>query len=354
MTMISTFIEHSAPREPDGQATESAAAELLSLARQVEAWRVAWGLSLRQLCSQVTGINHKTHSRLADGDLTELTPENHLAKYRAAVVELEEWELRQQADPILPGLRPARIVAESISMLKRQRDIDRFMLVEGESGAGKTSAVKNAAASDADAILVTAHEGWHRPLKAITELLLASGFRGVMPNGFADRHAALIQKLADKPRLILVDEGQHMEIRLLNVLKDVINRTGCWVVIATMASLWNNIQSRHWSEVKQLIHNRMLLRVTLPAPDSGDVEEYLAARLALTLPEEKGEAAVAWQRAFDAVSQGARHHGGYAFCRKVAGAARLLAMKSKTGGPAAEHLLSAASYIIANTKGFDR
>lgn len=340
---------------PESAETEPAAAELIRLAKLVDAWREGRGLSQNQLCRQIVGLNSKTHGLILREDLTELRPENHIPKYRAAVMEIEAFDLRQEAEVILPGLTPTQRITGAIASLKLNRGNDRFVLVEGESGAGKTSGLRFAAAADPDAVFISAHEGWASPCFALTELLGALGSRGKMPTGFAALQSEIKSRLQQKPRLLIVDEGHHLEYRLLNVIKDLINSTGCWVVVGTMASLWRKIQTSKWSEVKQLLHNRMHLRLTLPAPDATDVESFLTERLGLKVPTEKTEAAARWDRAFAAVASSARTHGLYAFCRKVGSASRLLAMKDKEGQEITpDHLFTAAGMVCANTEGFDR
>lgn len=348
-----TYAHHSTPHEAD-TGTEPAAAELAALARQIEDWREGRGLSIRQLCGQISGLNSKTFSTILAGDLTELRPENHIAKYRAALAETAVFDLRQEAEPVIPGLEPTAIVAKAIASLKLKSGPDRFVLIEGESGAGKTTALKHAATTEADHILLSAHEGWGRPSHALKELLEATGFRGKLPEGFSARLEKLKQVLKDKPKLILIDEGHHMESRMLNVLKDLINSTKCWVVVATMASLWRKIQANKWSEVKQLIHNRMHIRVVLPVPGAAGAESYLVTRLGLEGLPESGPVAEQWNRAFAGVASDARSHGLYAYCRKVAAAARLVMIKDDAKAITPAHIFTAAAMVSANTAGFDR
>lgn len=338
---------------PAVPAPQQLAQELMDMARQAEDWRTRNGLTLRQFFKRAHTLNDKTHGKLLAGDLTGLIPANHIPKYRQALRDLDNSGSQQQSDPILPGLTPTRLVHEGVCSLRLQGDLERFMLVEGESGFGKSTALRYVAQQDADSILVCAHQGWSRPLQAISDLLRTSGFSGDLPNSFAACHQEFIRRLAAKPRLLCIDEGQHMEITILNVLKDVINRTGCRVVVATMASLWRKIQARHWPEVQQLLLNRMHLRITLTPPGAEEVRHYLAARLELTVPQGKGRDAEPWTRALSTITSGARSNGGMAYVRKTVNAARLIAgQQQESVGP--EHLTTAAHHVSDNTRGFDR
>lgn len=348
-------IEQPILSETESHARGDAAEELFELAARVEAWRVGRGLSSAQLYRTIGGLNDKTHKKLLAKDLTELRAENHVAKYRAALAEIEMFDRRQEAEETLPDLPPTESVLLALRTLKLNRGNDRFVLIEGESGAGKTTALKHAAEKIADAVYVSAHESWtQRPSLALGELLEAAGARGGLKEGFAARHGDLVARLRERPRLLIIDEGQHMEVRMLNVIKDIINRTPCWVALGTMSSLWKKIQSARWSEVKQLLHNRMHCRVIMPRPDAAAAEAYLSARLAFEAPAEKTEEARRWQRAFDTIAAYARSHGLYAYLRKVAAAARLAMLQDGRKNVTPDDLLQAAAAVAANTEGFQR
>lgn len=348
------YAHHSTPPESD-TGTEPAAEELLSLARQVEAWREGRGLSRNQLCRQITGLNSKTHALLTGGELTGLVPENHLPKYRAALLEIGEFDIRQEAEPVLADLPPTRRIANAVASLKLNTGNDRFLLIEGESGAGKTTGLKYVESLNPDAIFVSADLGWCRPSYAVEQILNKTGYRGAIPSGLSARVDKLKSRLADKPRLILLDEGHHAGLPVMNLIKAIVNEKLGWVAMATLASIWKGIQAAKWHEIKQILHNRMHLRLPLPGPGSADVESFLTDRLKLQVPHEKCEEAERWERAFAAVASTARHHGLYAYCRKVAGAARIISLKAERPGRILpDDLFTAAASVASNTEGFDR
>lgn len=331
-----------------------AATELLSLAAQVDAWREARELSQNQLCRQIAGLNSKTHGLLVKGELTELKAENHLDKYRAALVEIAAFDQRQEADPIMPDLTPTRLVLEAVRRLKQTKGNDRWLLIEAESGGGKTTAMKHAAQSIPDSILTSAHVGWCSPSYGVEQILTQTGYRGTVPHGLSARIDRLKGRLKEKPVPIFMDEGQHAGLPMLNILKDLINDTESWIVFGTLHSIWKGIQASRWHEIKQLIHNRMFLRLALPPPSPADVERFLTARLALQVPTGKSEEGDRWDRAFTGVSKQAASHGLYAYVRQVAKASRLLAAKSGTPDRITpDHLFTAAAGVAANTAGFE-
>lgn len=335
------------------------AAELRRLAGAIEAWRAAQGLSRNQLLRTISGLNSKTFGKILREDFSGLNPENHLKTFRAAWAECEAYDQRQEKEIILRTLPPAEAVLGAVFSVKLNRGIQRFVLIEGESGAGKTEALRLAAAETADAVYVSASEAWtFTPSYAVKSILKACGVtypeKAPMPLGFTRRLEDLLEALRNRPRCLLVDEGQHVSAVVLNVLKEIINTTGSWVVLGTMSSLWRKVQSERWAEVKQLLHNRMHLRVILPPPDADAVEAYMESRLGLKVEEGKTAASQAWQKAFNEVARAARHHGLYAYVRKVAAAARHIALQAERTDLKPEDLIIAAASVATNTKGFDR
>jgi hypothetical protein len=348
-----TYTHHTAPPEDPG--TEPAAAELLTLAAKVEAWREGRGLSQNQLCRQIGGLNSKTHGILAKGDLTELRPENHIPKYRAALVEIAEFDSRQELEPVLPDLTPTRLVIDAVRGLKLNKGNDRFLLIEAESGGGKTTAMQYAAGQIPDSIFASASVAWCSPSYGVEQLLTKSGYRGKVPHGLSQRISKLKDRLKEKPAPIFLDEGHHAGLVMLNLFKDLINDTDCWICFGTLHSVWKGIQAARWNEIKQIIHNRMWLRLSLPAPTAQDVEDYLTPRLLLTVPTGKSPESARWDSAFSAVSRAAAGNGLYAYIRKVAYTARLIALRSdRRDKISPDDLFTAAGHVTANTAGFDR
>lgn len=329
---------------------------LSALCSRIDSWKLARGFSDGMLFRTIAGLNDKTHGKIRRGE--HVLPENHLAKYEAAWKECEAFDRRSEKEELLKKLPPTEAVIGALESVKLNSGNDRFVLIEGESGAGKTTALRYAAGIFADCHYVTAHDGWEAsPTAALGDLITAcevkAGTGKTMPQGFAARQAVLIDALRKRPRLILIDEGQHAGPEL-NVVKDIINRTPCWVALATMSSLWRKIQTARWAEVKQLLHNRMHLRVPLKAPDEDAVEMYLSARLGLNVEKSATSAAQNWQASFSAVTQGAKGNGLYAFCRKVAVTARLLSYQGgRSGEIVPADLTFAASAVAKNTAGFD-
>lgn len=329
---------------------------LRALCAKIDSWKAARGFSDGMLFRTISGLNDKTHGKIRRGE--HVLPENHLAKYEAAWRECEAFDRRAEKEELLATLPPTEAVIGALESVKLNSGNDRFVLIEGESGAGKTTALRYAAEIFADCHYVTAHDGWEAsPTAALGDIIEACGVKvgtgKAMPQGFAARQDMLIEALRKRPRMILIDEGQHAGPEL-NVLKDIINRTQCWVALATMSSLWRKIQTTRWAEVKQLLHNRMHLRVQLKAPDEDAVEMFLSARLALDVEKAATKAAQSWQGAFRTVTQGARGNGLYAFCRKVAVNARLMSYQDGRGGTIApDDLIFAATAVAKNTAGFD-
>jgi len=329
---------------------------LRTLCVRIDAWQQARGFSDSALFRTISGLNDKTHNKIRRGE--SVVPENHLLKYEAAWRECAAFDRRAEAELILMDLPPTAAVLGAIESVKLNSGIDRMVLVEAESGGGKTTALTAALSHFADSHLINAHEGWEAsPTAAVGDLIRGCGIPlpegGHMPGGFAARVDLLITGLQKRPRVILTDEGQHTAA-VLNVYKHILNKTGCWVVLATMSSLWKKVQTNRWPEVKQLLHNRLHLRVPLAVPTADSVQQLLSSRLDLSAYTSPNADTKRWIDTFKSVATTARGNGLFAFCRKVANAARLYSHHANRGGRIEpEDLLSAVSSVAKNTAGFD-
>lgn len=301
---------------PTGSEIDAAHAELLSLARQINEWRVTLGLSDRRLLDRFPGIRStKAFSAFRDGRVQIADVAGYLVNYRGVLVQIQHEAADQAQEPLYPDLSPAEAVMAAALSVMRSVGRERLVLVEGHSGAGKSRSLELlASAHPATVVLAEADDSWARLAAALAGLLEAMG---VPPSDHArsvsGRIAQLIGKLRERRVMLAIDEAHHMGAAALNICKSIINRTDGWVLLATIPTLWRKLSSSAAEEARQLLHNRLHQRVRLGAPDRADAERVLARRLSLSpdgLPSAK---------ALALLTDAAADLGHQAFLRRVVG-----------------------------------
>lgn len=265
------------------------AKELVTLARQIEAWRTGRRVSLSRLVRDYPEVgSDRTYNKLLAGDTSQLNVERHLHNYRAAARRIDEARARTGREPLLRELRNAEEVRLAVAELHQVEGHDRLVVIEGGTGTGKSTCLKILGELYPAHHHVEATVAWRTLTSALSDMALAVGMesrRDALPRGGAALLNGIISTLGDKRALVLIDEGQHMTPEVLNTLKTLLNKTRAMFVVAAIDTLWRKLQAAAWQEAKQLVFNRMHCRVVLQPPGQEDVAVYVRARTGLELGE---------------------------------------------------------------------
>lgn len=319
---------------------EELGAALVAVAVEIEGRRIARGLSGVKLLRLYPALGStKTFSRLCAGQTDGLKLEDWLAKYRGVLAAMQAAAVSTDETFDDLGTAYAAITTARQLMTMVQTDLPRLVIIEGESGAGKSRALEAVkAANPGTAVIVDADEAWKTKKAMVTSLLAGIGEADnveAVSGDFMTRQARLISALRDRRLLVMIDESQHLTAEGLTVLKTLINRTPSWFFIAGQSTLWKKLKANAWQEAKQLIYNRCFALLTFGAPEVEDVMVFLSRRLGLA----DGFAEGTWKK----LAAMAGSCGGFAFLRDTADAARHLIASGEAVGD--EEILSAAEQI---------
>lgn len=321
--------EHAAEQHELADITTTVA---LSIRRWQEAQRPS--ISDEGMLRQFPALGStKTYKSLREGKTTGLVLENHLPRYRGVLANIEALATAAATEEIYDDLAPTVDVSFAVARLIPNRGKERLVLVEGPTGSGKTESLRIIAAKYRGTVAeIEAHEGWASLSCALGEILQSLGVKKQdTPRSKADKLEKIIAMLQESRTILVIDEGHHMTAECLNIVKTLINRTQCLIVIGTIGTLWTKLTARNWEEARQLIHNRLLERVVLRAPDSSDVEQFLRRRIPLL---------TATRSAFTRIASMAESSGRFAFLRRIAEA-----VKSNDGDVDAGAIIAAAEHI---------
>lgn len=337
---------------------ETIAARLVAAAREIREWQEAQmpRLSDNALIEKFKALGStKTFNRLRQGDTAQLRDIEHnwLPAYEG-VLRLIEAERDAVAEPVYDDLPFIQPILSDAMRLVRANGIKRLMMIEGDTGHGKTFALRAIKQKlGARAFFVEADEAWARPSAAVGQLLIATQWcdsSDFMISLFAPRLLKLIEHIRGR-RVILLDEMHHMSGATLNVIKTLINRTNSVFIGAGMKTLLDKLRASAAQEARQLTHNRLFARHALTGPGIEDARIFLRRKLKL---EENAATDKAICRIIEAPGQEggkpvpvAAHYGGMAFLRNVVDRCNDLGIAKVDG----TDLLQAAEYVKRQATG---
>lgn len=255
------------------QETKTPTGELCEIARQIRDWQLARHVTDTRLCADYDIGSPKTFRALADGHDDGYDGDRWLPKYRAA------WNLIQAADegpeqmPVFDDIGPAIRLRAAFADAMRETGNDRLIIVEGNPGDGKSTAVTALAARYGSRIvLAEAVETWRDSINAMLgDLLLSLGVHQPPVSAAAKLDKLVGVDVLNARRICLViDEAHHMGPRGLNIIKTIINRTPGEVIMMGLPVLLKRLEMAAYQEARQLTLNRLCERITLSSADKDD------------------------------------------------------------------------------------
>lgn len=279
----------------------------------------------------------QTLARICAGQWDKVKAEDWLDDYRAVLAAITEQA--NDAAPLYDDLSTAKKLRAQFSRLKLSRTAAKLIIVEGFTGAGKTTAGRivadkyNAMAPSQQIFTIEASAGWGDRPNAMLSAMLAALGRADGGRSQATRMEKLVEVLAERPAFFVIDEVHDFGVRCLRVIKTLLNRTGVKIVLLCHPRLFRDLERDNWDDLSQLTGNRLLARIDLGTLDVADVATIVARRI----PALAGIAA----DKFIPLAQAALQNGNLAFVREVV--VRLLRQARKTPNLTLEDVTTATS-----------
>lgn len=317
---MTLFMERSHPEhEAETEAARETAlgTELRECAARIEAHRRARRPvpSDRAWVREWPGLGSpKTWALVMAGDLAGINVAAKLPDYRGVLAALETESRVRATEELYPDLAGAQETELAVLRLMHHRGKDRFILIEGGSGSGKTSALDLLATGPASGSMVRteADETWKSLRAGIRKLLEAMAVpEAKIPMETGKMMDLLVETVSRKGRIIIaLDEAHHVNGQFLNLAKTLLNRTECMLILAGMATLFQKLRANASQEAGQLFHNRLFCRVRLTGPDKAGARIWLARRMSADGSKWKDST-------MDAIAKAAMHCGHWSYLRRV-------------------------------------
>lgn len=257
------------------------AAELRELGQNIRGWQTERGLSDTAMVKRFGGLGStKTYTRVFNGDLAELDLDRQLNNYRAVWALIEGVDGAEECgEELYDDLSPVVQLKRAVFDVFRQTGNARFVLMEGDTGLGKSKARHLLIEKYGQRLLwVEATEVWNdSPGAFLAAVMSALGIREV-PQMAVDRLNRVLDRLKESRTCLIVDELHHAGPRILNTLKTILNQSPGEVVGLAMPTLWRRIEREAYEEVRQLTGNRLAERIKLSLRES-DVAKIITRRV---------------------------------------------------------------------------
>lgn len=305
--------------------------ELRTLALEILEWADANDMTKAELLRQFPELgSDKTLGSIAANRMEELAVDKWLEAYRAVVDKIAPGE-EENADPLYDDLSTTKAVRAQFTRLKMSRTSAKLVIVEGNTGMGKTSAGKiiirkmRELNPVAGIYTLEASSGWGDRSNAMVSAMLKALGMPDAGSGAAGKLDKLVEALNARPVVFIVDEIHDVGVRCLRVIKTLLNLTTVKIVLLTHPRLFRDLERQNWDDVGQLTGNRLVARVNLGSVTEGDVALILSRRMPILNGLTKEAAA--------GIARAASGNGNFAFVREVI--VRLQRLQQKTG---ADHL----------------
>ncbi len=264
--------------------------ELVALATRIRDWQEARKYSDNELLRRCPGLGStKTFTRICKGDLAELDLDRWLSEYRAVWALIESLTGREQnEEDIYEDLTAVVQLRRALVEILEETSIRRVVLLEGDSGLGKSCALSHLQRKYGQRILIVeATIVWaDNPNAFLGAILDSLGVRD-QPAAKDDRLRMVVRKFREHRVALAIDEAHDMGPRCLGVCKTLINQTPCEIILLAWPTLWRRLERAAYEEVKQLMGNRIAERIKLSDTRGGkpvglreaDVKKLLQRRL---------------------------------------------------------------------------
>jgi len=309
--------------------------ELIALAQKIRAWQEARKFSDNELLRRFPGLGStKTFTRVLKNDLAELDLERWVSEYRAVWALIESLTGNEHAEEeIYEDLSTVIQLKRALVEILEETSIRRVVLLEGDSGLGKSSALTQLQRKYGQRILlIEATVVWgDNPNSFLGAVLDALGVRE-QPSSRDSRLRMVVAKLRARRVALAIDEAHHLGANCLNTCKTLINETArstnpCEVILLALPTLWRRLERAAYEEVRQLLGNRLAERIKLGQLREGDVRKLLSRRAKIEDP-----------RAAQAVLKEAQARGNLSF---VAAVCERLNDQELDGAPTHDAVLAA-------------
>lgn len=258
-------------------ASTDTAAELVGLARRMASFAARRNIGMARLCRDYPALGTPAEfAKIRAGDLDEVDIAARLEDYRGAVEAASTLTGEAGGEVVYDDLPGPQAVRAAVLEAMRSIGTDRVVFVDGESGAGKTTAARLLCGRYGSRVrMMEASDVWGDSPMAFLEALLGAIGVETLPASAVRRMRAAVERLNVSRVCLIIDEAHHLGPRALNIVKSLVNATSGEFVLLGIPAMWRKLYKAAYEEARQLSENRISSRLTISTDDK-TVAAYLA------------------------------------------------------------------------------
>ncbi|NOT00619.1 MAG: AAA family ATPase [Phycisphaerales bacterium] len=209
----------------------------------------------------------------------------------ATLRQVDDWLTNRQAQgdgPTLPGFVTTRVAEMVAGYVKLARSTGSMVVIVGESGCGKTMALKAVAGTTAGAIYMSITPGNRRDVTFLRELCGLVGLERV--HALDALWRAAVHRLNGTGRTLIVDEADLANLDLLTCIRRLRDETGIAVVLSGQRKLAETLAVKAMDGSKgATLHSRTMcyLNIDELAGDDGGERLYTTEDVQRVLAQSK-------------------------------------------------------------------
>lgn len=268
---------------------------LRELANTARTYQLERGLSDAKFCSEIAHLGStKTYKRILDeaDALDELDLDKQLRNYEAAVETIQSRRSKDKlAEPEYEDFENVLNVRAALGRALEEEGFQRFVCVEGDTATGKDASL-NVILKKWPAITVAVNanpfwaESFMEPTRAIFSALNIvrkkskeeGGGPLPMPRYPSERANAIFEALRERKLILVINEGHHCGVRMIDFIKTVINETPSVVAMFCHPALLRRLEMDNYAQSSQLFGNRLCERVYLNTPPADEIALMMERR----------------------------------------------------------------------------
>ena len=230
---------------------------------------VAAGITNRALASKI-GISQAALSQWFSGTYKG-SLKNLESKARRWLATNRQAKKGNEQVVSIPNYVATSTAARIQSALSFAQATHGLAVVYGGAGMGKTRSAQEYAASHSNAWLTTVTPASATLHAVLERIALAIGIKPSLTKGSAVVETEILERLKDSDGLLIVDEAQHLRIRMLDQIRSIHDASETGLVLLGGDTLYSQLIGGYRDAYYAQIFSRISKRLHLRHPSAGDV-----------------------------------------------------------------------------------
>ncbi len=181
------------------------------------------------------------------------------------VVAFSLMEEKKEYIPVKPSFQRTYISNDVINTIEYCKLHGSMGIFYGDAGIGKTEGAKEFIKNNPESILITINPVF-ATIKGVSKLI-CNGLRISDYKTNMDAYSAIVRKLKDSKRVVVVDEAQHLTIKTLEHLRSmIVDDAECGLVLIGNETIYNRMLGKQEAQLAQLF-SRVAIRKNVTTND---------------------------------------------------------------------------------------